>query len=291
MPAKPEIITKYNNAQNSLWQSVTTVVSDSVGLPTTFSDPVSAMVPVSDLYGEMASPKLVIQFAFAHEPDNAQVLLLSDEIVGELYQSLTGQKPGIIDDSKVTELRTVWESIIQGICLAAGQIRGEAVVATNLSIRYQIFSFPNSMQKTDEVFRTVVTFSTEAVRGTALWIVEPSSAMSLIRVAEDDDTPTKPARSSGPELTGENPLDMLGDIPLDITVELGRLRMVVRDVVELGSGSIIEIDKAAGEPVDVLVNGRLVARGEVVVIEDNFGVRITEILTPQERLASLREAA
>jgi flagellar motor switch protein FliN/FliY len=59
--------------------------------------------------------------------------------------------------------------------------------------------------------------------------------------------------------------------------------MVVRDVLDLGTGSIVEVDKSAGEPVDVLVNGRLVAKGEVVVIEDNFGVRITEILNPAER--------
>jgi flagellar motor switch protein FliN len=72
---------------------------------------------------------------------------------------------------------------------------------------------------------------------------------------------------------------------------LGRTRLVVKEVVDLGVGAIVEIDKAAGEPVDILVNGRLVARGEVVVIEDNFGVRITEILNPRERLARLGEAA
>lgn len=291
MPAKPEIITKYNNAQNSVWQSVSTVVSDSVGFPTNFSDPVSALVPVSDLYGEMASPKLVLQFAFAHEPENIHVLLIGDDIIAELYQSMTGQKPGLVDEAKVSELRTIWESIVQGVCLAAGQIRGDSVAATNLSIRYQIFSFPNSMQKTDEVFRTTVNFSTDTFRATALWIVEPSATLSLIHIAEEDEAGAKSPRPQAQEPTAENPLEMLADIPLDITVELGRLRMVVRDVVELGAGSIVEIDKAAGEPVDVLVNGRLVARGEVVVIEDNFGVRITEILTPQERLASLREAA
>jgi flagellar motor switch protein FliN/FliY len=89
----------------------------------------------------------------------------------------------------------------------------------------------------------------------------------------------------------ESGMEILMDIPLEISVELGRKRMVVRDIVELISGSIIEIDKAAGEPVDVLVNGKLVARGEVVVIEDNFGVRITEILSPQERLQRLNDAA
>jgi flagellar motor switch protein FliN/FliY len=67
--------------------------------------------------------------------------------------------------------------------------------------------------------------------------------------------------------------------------------MLVRDVIELGTGSVVEIDKAAGEPVDVMVNGRIVARGEVVVIEDNFGVRVTEILSPQERLLRLAEVA
>jgi len=69
------------------------------------------------------------------------------------------------------------------------------------------------------------------------------------------------------------------------------VKMLVRDVLELGSGSIVEIDKSAGEPVDVMVNGRLVARGEVVVIEDNFGVRITEICNAMERLNRLNDAA
>jgi flagellar motor switch protein FliN/FliY len=78
-------------------------------------------------------------------------------------------------------------------------------------------------------------------------------------------------------------MDVLLDVPLEISVELGRVKMVVRDVLDLGTGSIVEVDKAAGEPVDVMVNGRLVAKGEVVVIEDNFGVRITEILNPAER--------
>jgi len=88
-----------------------------------------------------------------------------------------------------------------------------------------------------------------------------------------------------------NGLELLLDVPLEISVELGRVKMLVKDVVELGTGSIVEIDKAAGEPVDVMVNGKLVARGEVVVIEDNFGVRVTEILNPYDRLKNLGDAA
>ncbi|WP_018392358.1 flagellar motor switch phosphatase FliY [Bacillus sp. 37MA] len=82
-------------------------------------------------------------------------------------------------------------------------------------------------------------------------------------------------------------LNMLFDIPLQVTVELGRTNRSVKDILELTSGSIIELDKLAGEPVDILVNKRLVAKGEVVVIEENFGVRITNIASPADRLKNL----
>ena len=82
-------------------------------------------------------------------------------------------------------------------------------------------------------------------------------------------------------------MELIMDIPLDVTVELGRVRMLIRDVLDLASGSIIELDRVAGEPVDLLVNGRLVAKGEVVVIEDNFGIRLTEIVSPADRVAGL----
>ena len=82
---------------------------------------------------------------------------------------------------------------------------------------------------------------------------------------------------------GLNGFDRVQDIPLELTVELGRTRLLIKDILELGSGSIVELEKVAGEPVDLLANGLLIARGEVVVIEDSFGVRITEIITSAER--------
>lgn len=85
-----------------------------------------------------------------------------------------------------------------------------------------------------------------------------------------------------------NNLNMLLDIPLQLTVELGRTKRSVKEILELSSGSIIELDKLAGEPVDILVNNRHIARGEVVVIDENFGVRITDILSQTERLNNLR---
>ncbi|WP_342560790.1 flagellar motor switch phosphatase FliY [Psychrobacillus sp. FSL W7-1457] len=83
-------------------------------------------------------------------------------------------------------------------------------------------------------------------------------------------------------------LNLLLDIPLQVTVELGRTRRTVKEILELTSGSIIELDKLAGEPVDILVNNRHIAKGEVVVIDENFGVRITDILSQAERINNLR---
>jgi flagellar motor switch protein FliN/FliY len=83
-------------------------------------------------------------------------------------------------------------------------------------------------------------------------------------------------------------LNMLLDIPLQVTVELGRTKRSVQEILNLSAGSIIELDKLAGEPVDILVNNKLIAKGEVVVIDENFGVRVTNIISPSDRLNKLR---
>ena len=83
-------------------------------------------------------------------------------------------------------------------------------------------------------------------------------------------------------------LDMLLDIPLKVTVELGRTKRTIKDILDLSSGSIVELDKLAGEPVDILVNEKLIAQGEVVVIDENFGVRVTDIVSQTDRLKKLK---
>ncbi len=83
-------------------------------------------------------------------------------------------------------------------------------------------------------------------------------------------------------------LDLLLDVPLSVTVELGRTRMTIQELLSLGPGSVVELDKVAGEPLDIVVNDRLVARGEAVVVNDKFGIRITDIVSKSERLARLR---
>ena len=84
-----------------------------------------------------------------------------------------------------------------------------------------------------------------------------------------------------------NELDMILDIPVKLTVELGRTKITIKNLLQLAHGSVVELDAMAGEPMDVLVNGTLIAQGEVVVVNDKFGIRLTDIITPSERMRKL----
>lgn len=86
---------------------------------------------------------------------------------------------------------------------------------------------------------------------------------------------------------GVNDIDLVLDIPVNVTVELGRAKMQIRNLLALSYGSVVELDVLAGEPLDVMVNGCLIAQGEVVIVNDRYGIRLTDIVTPTERLRKL----
>ncbi len=94
-------------------------------------------------------------------------------------------------------------------------------------------------------------------------------------------------RPEGESQGEERELDFILDIPLELSVELGRTRMLINDLLQLGQGSIVELNKLAGEPLEIFINRKLVARGEVVVVNEKFGVRLTDIVSPMERVKSL----
>ena len=85
----------------------------------------------------------------------------------------------------------------------------------------------------------------------------------------------------------ERGIDLLLDIPLEVSVEVGRSRILVRDLLQLQEGSLVELDKLAGEPLDLYVNSRLIARGEAVVVNEKFGLRLTDVVSPSERIENL----
>jgi len=88
--------------------------------------------------------------------------------------------------------------------------------------------------------------------------------------------------------SGSRDIEFLLDIPLVVTVEIGRTKMLIKELSQLSQGSVIELDKLAGEPMEVLINTKLVARGEVVVVNEKFGIRLTDIISPTERLKQLK---
>jgi len=126
--------------------------------------------------------------------------------------------------------------------------------------------------------------------------MEDESAKEDLEVLEDtedidagedaDEVLDEADKSAAP--SGEiKSLDLILDIPLTVSVELGRSKMLINDLLQLGQGSVIELTKLVGEPLEVLVNQKLVARGEVVVVNEKFGVRLTDIVSPMERVQSL----
>jgi len=124
--------------------------------------------------------------------------------------------------------------------------------------------------------------------------VDTASSMVTSASAQAPGATGKPAAifeqlSAEPGATpAANDIDLILDIPVQLTVELGRTRIPIRNILQLAQGSVIELEGLAGEPMDVLVNGCLIAQGEVVVVNEKFGIRLTDIITPSERIRKLK---
>ena len=117
--------------------------------------------------------------------------------------------------------------------------------------------------------------------------IEALEDVEDIDAGEDADEALDEAGKSAVKGGETKSLDLILDIPLTVSVELGRSKMLINDLLQLGQGSVIELTKLVGEPLEVLVNQKLVARGEVVVVNEKFGVRLTDIVSPMERVQSL----
>lgn len=122
----------------------------------------------------------------------------------------------------------------------------------------------------------------QSVSGAA---IEPNAAVEAVAQPAN----IFPRLAPGTPADGPQDLDLILDIPVHLTVELGRTRIPIKHILQLAQGSVIELDALAGEPMDVLVNGCLIAQGEVVVVNEKFGIRLTDIVTPSERVRRLHK--
>jgi flagellar motor switch protein FliN/FliY len=118
-------------------------------------------------------------------------------------------------------------------------------------------------------------------------LADRKPAMPAAEVEQVAPAPFATFASAGPANGAGNDIGMILDIPVQLTVELGRTRIPIKNILQLAQGSVVELETLAGEPMDVLVNGYLIAQGEVVVVNDKFGIRLTDIVTPSERVRRL----
>ncbi|MBB4843544.1 flagellar motor switch protein FliN/FliY [Paucibacter oligotrophus] len=122
----------------------------------------------------------------------------------------------------------------------------------------------------------------------ALAEAKPNDVAEEVQQASEQVAPASFANfSPTPNNLPSGDINMILDIPVQLTVELGRTRIPIKNILQLAQGSVVELDALAGEPMDVLVNGYLIAQGEVVVVNDKFGIRLTDIVTPSERMRRL----
>ena len=230
-----------------------------------------------------------------------------------------------LTESDVARLEKTSAGLIRGFAIGLTNITGDVIdLESNVTVR-GVLVLPPVFALEDHAVQVILTLTMPDTADTELhMLLTPEFVNELVpetgeseemeesgltenelaaMLNELEDPEVSPVASSAPEMTGVSPfpslnysraaevaprgIELIMDIPLDVTVELGRVRMLIRDVLELASGSIVELDRMAGEPVDLLVNGRLIAKGEVVVIEDNFGLRLTEIVSPADRVAGL----
>ena len=135
----------------------------------------------------------------------------------------------------------------------------------------------------------------EATENTSSVEDDGAAAMAEQAVADAAAVTAEPAKIFQPFDQGNgsasmmNELDMILDIPVQISVELGRTKITIKNLLQLAHGSVVELDNMAGEPMSVYVNGTLIAQGEVVVVNEKFGIRLTDIITPSERMRKIRQ--
>lgn len=290
-PLASEALDHFGDMQDGLWGTIAMSTSEGANREVTFTNPMSVSVASNEVLTEFAEPLVSIQFSFSAQPNNTQAVLIPVETAMSLAAAICESAPAEFDENTLADLRPVFEGIVQGMCIAAGQAKNEIIAATGLAIHFNNFAMPDNLRAT-AVVRTQVAVGGDGIEGTLIWLIDPATAYFLLNETPAagsgaDRTPSSTLR--GPQMPTyyDDEADKVArmlDIPLELDVELARIKMLFKDAAELATGSIVEMEKALGELVDVLVCGRLVARGEVVVVDDYFGVRITEILDQRDRL-------
>ncbi len=311
----PEVLTQFVVQQGRLWQRVALHLSEQNNLQVEIPIPTTESTPIGELNALSMEPVLYAQGGFA-EFESEPCLILVGDWTGEresaeraLGAAVLGSAPETFDETALNSLREFFSQLMQGLALAFGELRDSTFTPLTVEVKRAPLVLPPNFLSVDALITVQLTLNIPEREPVPLtWLLTDTLAALLLGLplkeadplsgfafeeasSEPTTAPPTPPRGFNPfgEVEGASPrnLDLLMDIPLEVSVELGRVTLLVSELLEIGTGSIVELKKVAGEPVEVLVNGRLIARGEVVVVEDNFAVRITEIISPIERVQRL----
>ncbi len=315
-----EHINTITGKQDSLWGTVSIALSEAINRQATLSSPLTTLLPVSELENAFAG-KRVYGIATLQTTTAYTLLIVletsSAAVLADIAAGGDGSSPPQeIDEGSLQILQQVLFVIANGLAQSLANLTNNDCNVLQVECRYDPVEPPVEWLTQDNLVRLDAVLHVDgspigamAVLGDerfALWLAgeeteSPSAQADTATAGASpfqtlDEATTASAQPFVPlAQAASQPLpagiELILDVPLELTVELGRKRMFIKDVLELTIGSIVELDRIAGEPVDVLVNGRIMARGEVVVIEDNFGIRITEIINPQEQLVEISRRA
>ncbi len=313
----PKVLTSFVVKQGQIWQSVALYLSEQSNVAVEIPIPTTESVPIGEFGSLSVDEVLHAQGGFAEVPDEPCLFIIGeqpaerDSAERALYEAVLGSTPATLEETALASLREFFTHLMQGLAIAFSNLRNTSFSPLEIEIKRAPLVFPPNFLSVDEVIAVRLTINiperepipltwllTSALTAQLLGIQEQSTDPLAALALDEEPSAPSPIPPTQTASMGFNPfgeveestprnLDLLMDIPLEVSVELGRVTLLVSELLEIGTGSIVELKKVAGEPVEVLVNGRLIARGEVVVVEDNFAVRITEIVSPIERVQRL----
>ena len=251
-------------------------------------------VTAAELQNRMPLPWVLLEVRYSRGLSGGHWLILGKSGALMLGHAMAGE-----GDGEAMELQPSHEEAIRE---TANQVLGAASSALMPLIQRSISYEPATLQVVEDTDALPPDLAAQPER---LWLAQAEAtgpdglrvgftltvgselAREIVAIAAESDEEPAVAQPAQPE-PAPSGIDLILDVTLPVAVELGRARIQIQDVLKLAPGSIVELDKSAGDPVDILINGRPIAKGEVVVIDENFGVRLTSIITATERIKLLR---
>jgi flagellar motor switch protein FliN/FliY len=306
---KGNLLRVLNQVAVALSKSLTNILNRQVAI----TSPKISVTMSEDLKEELPSPSILIEVSYSQGLIGSSYFILfkrDGAVVADLVMGSDGTSPPEeINELYLGALNETWVKVFGESSTALSKAFGRAVmvgVPRVTLVDFKLGEVVPVLEGENPVISVDYNFVVEGLVQSKLLQAIPfdlARTMASMQPAAAQPTTTPSTGAPGvhpvqfgvlkeaPPAERELPanISLLMDVPMQVTVELGRTQMLLKDILELGTGSIVELDKLAGEPVDLLVNGKLVAKGGVVVIEENFGIRITDIVAPAERVSTLKK--